>query len=392
MPDLRVMDVTTFYTHTGGGVRTYLQAKIRHLADSSVSHSLVVPGPRWEVFQEGRTTVYRLPGIPVPFSAGYRLLVSGPRLRDIIARERPQILEVGSPFLVPRVSRWAANGRNIRTIGFYHSDLVRTYVDPYSTRLKLATRRRLRARARRFILETYRGFDLTLASSPSVTRELQNLGIENVRSVPLGVDLEAFHPKRRSNALRQELGVPREKPIAVFAGRLHLDKGLDVLTEAHGTMDPSLRPHLLLVGKGPLEKSLRGLSRERPDLSVWEFMDDRAKLAGVFASADAYVASGPAETFGLSIAEAMACGTPVVGVDSGAVPDRLAGSGAGELYTRGDSASCAAALERMTARVSTEVRAAARGHAEREFSWRRTFDRLLNLYHDLLRGEAEGWS
>ena len=314
---------------------------------------------------------------------GYRFLLSAPRLQDIMAIERPQILEVGSPFLVPMVSRWAMRGRPIPTVGFYHSDLLRTYIEPYAGRFEPTTREMLPARTRRFIAGVYRRFDLTIAASTSVARELEGMGIPRVRSVPLGVDLEAFNPTRRRPELRKQLRVPKGKPLALFAGRLHLDKGLGVLTEAHARMDPDTRPHLLFVGKGPLEKNLRALSDSNSDISVRPFQSDRISLARVFSSADLYVAAGPAETFGLSVAEAMACGTPVVGVESGAVPDRLAGSGAGELYSRDDPDSCGAALERMMARLSPGIRAKARKHAEREFSWFTTFGTLLGFYAEL---------
>jgi glycosyltransferase involved in cell wall biosynthesis len=82
----------------------------------------------------------------------------------------------------------------------------------------------------------------------------------------------------------------------------------------------------------------------------------------------------------------------VVGVDSGAVPDRVAGSGAAELYRRDDPASAAAALRRMMARLSPELSRQARAHAVRAYDWERTFDALLALYAQLARGgSARCW-
>ncbi len=74
------------------------------------------------------------------------------------------------------------------------------------------------------------------------------------------------------------------------------------------------RPHLVLVGGGPHQARLEELARERPRLTLLPFVKDRGELARLYASADFYLATGPGETFGLSIAEALACGLPGVAV------------------------------------------------------------------------------
>jgi len=380
---LRVLDVTKFYAPTGGGVRTYLEAKISHFKTRQVHHVLVIPGPRSRRGRRGNTTVYRIPGVRIPFTPGYRLLLSAQALRGIIHSERPDVMEVGSPFLVPLVARWAAKGWSIPTVGFYHADLVRTYVDPYVGRLHPLLQRRLRRSASEFVRTVYSQFDATVAASSSVAQELRELGIPNVRTVPLGVDLDLFRPEHRSTALRESLDTPPGVPIALFAGRLCPEKGLGVIVEAHGRMAPSRRPHLLFVGEGPSTPSLVGIARDRTDMTVLPFISDKRVLARVYASADLYLAAGPGETFGLSVAEAMASGTPVVAVSSGAAPDRVMGSGAGELYERNDPDSAAEAMGRMTSRLGAGIREAARAHAERTFGWDRTFETLLDLYGDL---------
>lgn len=382
---LRVMDVTKFYAPGGGGVRTYVDAKIRDFRTRPVDHALVIPGPEQSREIRERTVVYRVPGVSIPGTPGYRLLLRAQTLRDIIEREKPDVIEVGSPFLVPLLTRWAAQGRRISLVGFYHADLVRTYVDPYVERFGPGIRGWIQERARSYVRKVYSGFDATVAASPSVVRELQALGVPNVRRISLGVDLDLFRPQRRTRELRDRLGLEPQVPLALFAGRLCPEKGLDVVVEAHGRMDPETRPHLLFVGEGPSAPAFQALARERKDFTVLPFVMDREKLARVYASADLYLAAGPGETFGLSVAEAMASGLPVVAVDSGAVPDRIQGSGAGELYTRGDPGSARRALERMVGRLGTGLRSRAREHALREYGWGKSFDALLDLYQALVQ-------
>jgi alpha-1,6-mannosyltransferase len=272
-------------------------------------------------------------------------------------------------------------------VGYYHADLVRTYAEPLVKRMPAALGKVMgdgvRELARRFVPWVFSRFDVTAAASPSVLRELGELGVQRLAKVPLGVDLELFHPARRGPELRQEIGADPEKPIALFAGRLCPEKGLDVVVRAHADMDPGSRPHLLFVGEGPSEDTMRREAESRADFTVLPVVSDKERLARIYASADFYLAAGPGETFGLAVAEAMASGLPLVGVASGAVGDRLADSEAGEAYRTGDAASCRAAMERMTASLTPEAGEKARTYAEREFDWGRTFDDLCDLYAEL---------
>lgn len=56
---LRVLDVTNFYSAASGGVKTYLNAKVRDFADRGIRHAIVVPGNRYDVTVRGATRVYR---------------------------------------------------------------------------------------------------------------------------------------------------------------------------------------------------------------------------------------------------------------------------------------------------------------------------------------------
>jgi alpha-1,6-mannosyltransferase len=273
-------------------------------------------------------------------------------------------------------------------VGFYHSDLVRTYAEPMvPSRLGAPLRVLTRNLARAYVRNLYGHFDVTIAASPAVTIELRELGVRDVRYVPLGVDIDVFSPCDRDRSwLRQQLGIGSSRPIALFAGRLCAEKRLDVVLDALPRIGPQERPHLVLVGDGPVRATIESASARPAHVSILPFIGDRHELARVYRAADFYVAAGPGETFGLAIAEAMACGLPVVCVDRGAAPDRVRGSGCAELYRHGDAESCASALRRMASRLSPDLRAAASRHVAAHCGWQRTFDRLVNVYDELARG------
>lgn len=378
---LRVLDVTNFYSAASGGVKTYLNAKLRDFAERGVRHALVVPGSRYDVTVEGATRVYRLRGPPVPFS-GYRFLLSPAALRRVIERERPDVIEIGGPFL-PVLVRRAMGAVRVPLVGFYHSDLIRAYAESYATFGVRPLRPLAGDLARRAIPRIYRRLDATVAGSATVADELRGLGIPRVHCVPLGVDLKMF--TRRPGAaelLRARCGVEPGVSIALYVGRFYHEKRLDVVLRAHERIERDRRPHLVLVGGGPQRDRLVAESRRRERLTVLPYERDPDALARLYSGADFYVAPGPGETFGLAIAEALACGLPVVAVASGAAPDRIAGSECGRLYPSGDVDACAAAFVEMS-RAAPGLHDAARAHARRTLDWRRTFDKLYSLYAEL---------
>lgn len=75
---LRVLDITKFYGEESGGVRTYLDAKIRDFSDREKSHALVIPGATSSLTRLGNSRIHRVPGPVIPFAPTYRLLLSLP--------------------------------------------------------------------------------------------------------------------------------------------------------------------------------------------------------------------------------------------------------------------------------------------------------------------------
>src|SRR5581483_8031434 len=99
--ELGVLDITKWFGETTGGVRTYLLQKARYVeARPWLRHVLVVPGARSSIAVGDGVRCYRLRRPRIPTQHPYRLMVSARAVRRIIEHERPDIIEVGSPFLV----------------------------------------------------------------------------------------------------------------------------------------------------------------------------------------------------------------------------------------------------------------------------------------------------
>ena len=118
------------------------------------------------------------------------------------------------------------------------------------------------------------------------------------------------------------------------------------------------------------------------------FVDDRETLAAYFASADIYVSAMENETFGISVIEAQAAGLPVVGVKAGAMVDRVPPS-LGRLGPCGDADAMGANIAAVWMDRLSGMGERARAHAQENFSWPRTFEKLVfEIYPAALRKRA----
>ena len=392
--ELGVLDITEFFGETSGGVRTYLLQKARYVeARPWLRQVLALPGPADAISETSGVRCYRLKGPRVPGLDPYRFVLATRAIRRVVRHERPSLVEVGSPFLVPWIVRRAARRTEIPFVCFYHSNFPRT-VAPFPERAR-ALRRGAWRLAWRYARRLDELFEVTICASEWARRELARAGIERVVHVPLGVDLERFTPARRAGAaeVRRRHGLP-DGPLAAFVGRFAPEKELEVLLDAWPEVHRRTGATLLLVGDGPLRGRLRertadlaaGGARGAPPAVLLPYERDRDRLADLVAAVDLLVSPGSTETFGLAALEAMASGTPVLSADRGGCAELVERSGAGELFEAASSSALAAAAVRLLAADGDALGRRGRAWAEREHDWSTVFDRIVDVYRGVLRG------
>jgi alpha-1,6-mannosyltransferase len=383
--ELGVLDITEFFGETSGGVRTYLLQKARYVESRPfLRQVLALPGPRDAITETDGVRCYRLKGPRVPRLDPYRFVLATASIRRIVRHERPSLVEIGSPFLVPWIVRRAARRTEIPFVCFFHSNFPRL-VAPFAERargLRLGAWRLARRYARRLD----RLFEVTICASDYARRELASAGIDRVAHVPLGVDLVRFSPERRADAAgtRRLHGLP-DGPLAGFVGRFAPEKELDTLVDAWRSVGRRTGATLVLVGDGPLRARLAERGRGSR-IVLLPYQRDRDRLADLVAAFDMCVAPGSTETFGLAGLEAMASGTPVLSADRGGIAELVERSGAGALFEAGDSASLAASAVALLSADRGALGARGRAWAEREHDWATVFDRIFDVYRGVLRG------
>jgi alpha-1,6-mannosyltransferase len=272
----------------------------------------------------------------------------------------------------------------VPAVWFYHSNFPRIIAPrPHAAGWARLTTSAL---AWRYVRRLGRLVQATIAPCRAVARELESAGVENVVHVPLGVDLDRFHPTRRDRALetRRRYGLP-EGPLALYVGRLAAEKDLDLLLEGWLEVERRTGARLALVGSGPAARSLR--RKKGGARALWlPYERDRDLLADLYAAVDLVVAPGSAETFGLAALEALASGAPVLSADRGGVAEMISLSGAGRLYTSGDPAHLAETAIRLLGEDLPAFGRLGRRYAEEHHGWDAVLDRLFQAYRGVLAG------
>lgn len=370
-------DLTQSWSEVGGGVRTYLLHKRRHILDATPHrHLMIIPGTRDEVIEEDRAITVTIASPRVPGSPNYRLMLRNRAVRETLEHFRPDLVECQDAYNLP----WAAIAYRKRRpdtalVAAYMTDFPTVYVErPFARFVGRPLASLLGRLCYSYCGALYRRFDQVFALGENGGgAKLRSYGVDGVGVVPLGVELGEFGPTCRDAQLRRKLGLTDNRPLLIYVGRLDGEKKPDVVVEAFRSLPHGLGAKLALIGEGPLKDEIAALGDE--GIIMPGYVRDRAELARWLASADIYVSAMADETFGISIIEAQASGLPVVGVAAGAMLDRVT-QAMGRLGPIGDSA----AMARNIMAVWNGDRAAMAEQARAlalQFSWERSMEALF---------------
>ena len=226
---------------------------------------------------------------------------------------------------------------------------------------------------------------LTLVPSIGQKVDLERRDFERLALLARGVDSQLFHPRRRSDALREIWGLGPDDLAVLHVGRLAAEKNLGLLVKAFQTLQaahPQRRMRLILVGDGPLRTSLQAQLPE----ALFCGLQRGETLAEHYASGDLFLFPSLSETFGNVVLEALASSLGVVAFDQAAAAQHIHHGHNGMLARPGDEAGfCEAACELLgDTEVLRRIRLNARRHAS-HLSW----DGIVALFEQHLRSAMQ---
>jgi alpha-1,6-mannosyltransferase len=260
----------------------------------------------------------------MPYDASYHLLYRVDKVRAIVRRERPDVLEIHSPYVAAVAALGCPRSSyGVRTF-VWHSDFVDTYRAVFERRAPwagpafAAVSSRLWAWARHIA----QGCGRTFVASAFLAEKLRAHGLPRVECLPFGVDKTLFSPALRTADARAALsarwGIAPEVPLVALIGRFAVEKHTDLTLRAFARVlrRATPRPHLIAYGDGPERAALEALVGRDPLLArhvhFAGFETSRVRLARDLANVDVLLHACPYETFGLGVAEALATGVGAV--------------------------------------------------------------------------------
>lgn len=216
----------------------------------------------------------------------------------------------------------------------------------------------------------------------------QRVPRDHIRVIPHGIDIHRFTPDPvRRAATRGAWGFTDADFIIGTAGRLVQGKRVDLLIDAAAVLhDEHPRLAVVIAGTGPERDSLIRLARHRNIAHRVRFLDFTDDMPAFHNGLDAFALCSDTESFGLVIAEAMACGRPVVATPTAGARRQIHHEVNGLLLEGWDAVLLADALRRLAvdAPLRQRLGRAGRDDVIRDFSIDLTLERTLRA----LRGST----
>jgi len=326
---------------------------------------------------------YRFPG-----NWEYRFMWKQSQIQPVLKKYMPQVIEVGSPYILPTVVRLAAKKicPKAALLSFWHADFPVTYVGrPVANKLGKTFGRIAKKIAFWYARREFHHYDGVEVSCKEVMDRLAENLLPSPHWVPLGCDIQMFSPNKHDSALAADFkgGNPSRLTI-FFPHRFCEEKGIELLLGAYDelTAELGVEPELILAGTGPYLPQVQEAVRTHPHIRYVGFIKSIDEMARHYASVDLGLALSGWETFGLSILESMASGNAQIGAATGAACEHVKESGAGTILEERTPHALAQAIIQLYRSDLTEKKLKARQYAER-FSWNDCFMRQLNLYKEI---------
>jgi glycosyltransferase involved in cell wall biosynthesis len=222
----------------------------------------------------------------------------------------------------------------------------------------------------------------TMVPTAALAASLERRGYQNLRVVSRGVDVQLFHPAKRSQALRQSWGLAPQDVAVLHVGRIAKEKNVGLVVAGFRAVQ-QLHPRakLVFVGDGPARQSVQDAC---PD-AIFAGMRKGEDLAAHYASADVFLFASLTETYGNVVPEALASGLAVVAFAYGAALELVQDGASGVLVPGARDADFVHAVQRLMdpAHTLDSMRVAA-AQSVAHVAWDRVYDNFIAVLQQAL--------
>ena len=381
--DLRIALFSGNYNYVRDGANQALNRLVGYLLRQGAAVRVYSPTVEEPDFEATGDLVH-VPALALPGRAEYRAPFRLPgNVRRDIAEFSPNLFHIASPEILGHRALSLARRWDIPAVASVH-----TRFETYPRYYGLAFLEPLVvAILRRF----YRRCDAIFAPSESMAQILREQRMSyDVGIWSRGIDRDTFDPKHRDLDWRRANGMADDDVVIGFVGRLVMEKGLDVFSDAIDQLAKrGVRHRVMVIGEGPARD---WFERRLPD-GVFVGFQKGSDLGRAVASLDMLFNPSITETFGNVTLEAMAAGLPVVAAQATGSQSLVDDGVTGRLVRPGAIEAFADALQHYC--DDSDARAAA-GQAgclaSERYGWDQVNQALVDGYLRVVRQRAEGVS
>jgi 1,2-diacylglycerol 3-alpha-glucosyltransferase len=310
---MRVLLLSDVYFPRVNGVSTSIATFRAGLAEAGVATTLVCPRYDGMPLPASEPGVVRVSARVVPGDPEDRLMHWRPLQQALRALPvSHDLVHVQTPFLAHYAGVRHARRARLPVLITCHT-LFEEYLHHYVPLLPRALGRRL---ARGLMRSQCAAVDAVIAPSQPMAELLTAIGVRAPPTVvPTGIPEDRFRPGVGAR-FRREHGLPLDRPLLLYVGRVAREKNIEFLVRAFLEVRRS-RPAAMLViaGEGPARAPLASLVARlglSADVAFVGYLDRERSLADCYAAATVFVFASRTETQGLVLLEAMAQGCAIV--------------------------------------------------------------------------------
>ena len=373
---VNILMMTNTYLPLVGGLERSIESFTKEYRKRG--HRVVIVAPEYENTPKNESDVIRVPALKNFSGSQFSVKLPVDRLfSEPWGDFKPDIVHVHHPFLMGETALRFAYAHKVPLV-FTHHSLYEENVGDSET-------------IKKFVTELATGFanccDYVIAPSESVAEMLRARGVKTkITVISTGLDLNQY--KKPAGNFREQSKISKDAFVIGYVGRLSPEKNLPFLTQAVASfLKKEKEAIFLVVGSGPSEEGILKHFKEQN-------LEDRLHLAGemkgkklieAFQAIDVFAFSSHSETQGMVLSEAMAAGTPVVGVDAPGVRDIVRDKINGRLIARDSVEEFSEALSWVRERTPAERRKliAEAKKTSKQFSIKRCASKALRLYESL---------
>lgn len=311
-----------------------LEKKLREQGHQVYVFTISHPeAPKYEPY------VHRMASIPFVFLKDHRvgIMYSNKAVKEVKKLKLDVILSQ-TEFSMGMFARLISKKLDIPIIHTYHT-VYEDYMHYVSKGISLSPNI-----ARKYSKVFCNHVDGIVAPTKKTEKLLRSYGVKKtIRIIPTGIDFTPFCPESYTNEevekLKDIFKIPKDHPIVLFVGRVAKEKSIDVLIKAMPKLleqVPDAR--LVIVGDGPERLALEELAANLGvrDQVIFTGMQPWRTIGRMYQLGDVFVSASVTETQGLTFAEAMAAGLPVIAMEDESIAGFVRDGYNGQLFHNSD--------------------------------------------------------